>query len=418
MQRRVRHLDSKKDLVGTPGRETARGKRPMRAAVKSEPNRRNEALTRHSSMVGKRLAWVEDGELVTTGHNDGVFLDLFAGCGGLSLGAEGAGLKAHAAVESDGKAAATYRLNFPHANVVKEDIRAVTPSALGVPSNLRAIFAGPPCQPFSASNQRSRGPAHPNNTLYIEALRFVSELRPELVVFENVEGFGLGKARAYHDELCDRLLGLGYSVSSTVYCAADFGVPQSRRRLFVVGTQHKPLLGTPAHRASVTVGEAIEDLPKLSVGADEDVLPYPQFAGNLSDYAQELRGQSTSCSGHLVTRNAPHIVDRYQHIPPGGNWKNIPDTKLETYADARRCHTGIYHRLRSDRTAKVIGNFRKNMLVHPWDNRGLSVREAARLQSFPDSFSFSGSIGKQQQQVGNAVPPLLAAAITNFALAR
>ena len=105
------------------------------------------------------------------------------------------------------------------------------------------------------------------------------------------------------------------------------------------------------------------------------------------------------------------ILERYKYIPQGGNWENIPNRLMKNYADKSRCHTGIYRRLKEDEPSVVIGNYRKNMLIHPTEDRGLSVREAARLQSFPDWFKFKGTIGSQQQQVGNAVPPLLAKAV-------
>ena len=105
------------------------------------------------------------------------------------------------------------------------------------------------------------------------------------------------------------------------------------------------------------------------------------------------------------------MIERYNHITKGGHWEDIPDRLMKTYADKTKCHTGIYHRLDEKKPSIVIGNFRKNMLIHPRQDRGLSVREAARLQSFPDQYEFKGSIGFQQQQVGNAVPPLLAKAV-------
>jgi DNA (cytosine-5)-methyltransferase 1 len=120
--------------------------------------------------------------------------------------------------------------------------------------------------------------------------------------------------------------------------------------------------------------------------------------------------------GNLVTRSSGIIIRRYRHIGAGKNWEAIPPDLMDNYEDASRCHTGIYHRLEWDEPAKVIGNFRKNMLIHPQQHRGLSVREAARLQSFPDNYEFLGSIGYQQQQVADAVPPLLAEAVARCIL--
>jgi DNA (cytosine-5)-methyltransferase 1 len=122
---------------------------------------------------------------------------------------------------------------------------------------------------------------------------------------------------------------------------------------------------------------------------------------------------STKVQGNFVTNSATKIIERYKHIRVGQNWEAIPDRLMDNYEDSSRCHTGIYHRLEWDRPAKVIGNFRKNMLIHPREHRGLSIREAARLQSFPDNYEFVGSVGFQQQQVADAVPPLLAQAVAS-----
>ena len=147
----------------------------------------------------------------------------------------------------------------------------------------------------------------------------------------------------------------------------------------------------------------------LKNGSNQDILTYKTEAK--SEYAKALRCGKKTCSGNLVTRNADSIVKRYEYIPQGGNWQNIPDELMDNYADKSRCHTGIYRSLSENEQSITVGNYRKSMLVHPWENRGLSVREAARLQSFPDSYIFCGSIGFQQQQVGNAVPPYLARAV-------
>lgn len=155
------------------------------------------------------------------------------------------------------------------------------------------------------------------------------------------------------------------------------------------------------------------DLPRLTSGAAIDELPYGSDEP-LSDYQAAMRCQANCIvSGNLVTQNSPLIIQRYRHIKPGQNWEAIPAKLMKNYADCSRCHTGIYYRLKWKRPSKVIGNFRKNMLIHPSQHRGLSVREAARLQSFPDDYVFIGSIGFQQQQVADAVPPLLAQAVAD-----
>ena len=131
-----------------------------------------------------------------------------------------------------------------------------------------------------------------------------------------------------------------------------------------------------------------------------------------SGFAQSMRSaESESVGGNVVSRNTQQVLARYQHIRPGGNWRSIPRSMMANYSQLERCHTGIYYRLSWNEPSKVIGNFRKNMLIHPSQQRGLSVREAARLQSFPDSHVFSGPLNTRQQQVGDAVPPLLARAV-------
>jgi len=194
-------------------------------------------------------------------------------------------------------------------------------------------------------------------------------------------------------------------------CASEFGVPQIRSRFFVVASRQKVKHILPKRKVKkpVTVRQALSDLPDLSNGANTDFLVYPRTPR--FKYAKSMRNGEDGSTNHLVTMNAPHIIERYEHIPQGGNWEDIPQKLMKNYKDRSRCHTGIYRRLREDRPSVVIGNYRKNMLVHPTQNRGLSVREAARLQSFPDWYEFKGSIGFQQQQVANAVPPLLAKAV-------
>jgi DNA (cytosine-5)-methyltransferase 1 len=236
---------------------------------------------------------------------------------------------------------------------------------------------------------------------------------PDWVVFENVKGITETAGGFFMDAVLKSLESAGYTVSHWVLNAADFGVPQKRWRLFIVASLHGHSVSQPKPTVSkpVTVQDAIGDLPILRNGAKISSLPYRKTA--TSAYASLMRGKLTACSNHIVTASNPTVLERYRHIPDGGNWENIPKRLMKNYTDRERCHTGIYRRLCPNEPSIVIGNFRKNMLIHPSQNRGLSVREAARLQSFPDHFSFTGSIGFQQQQVGNAVPPLLAEAVFN-----
>lgn len=340
-----------------------------------------------------------------------VGVDLFAGAGGMSLGAQMAGIDVVLAVEMDKHAAATYACNHPETQLIIDSISNVHRIDVARQGKVAVLFGGPPCQGFSTSNQRTRGKANPANWLFKEFIRAVRLWGPDWVVFENVRGIVETEGGLFRDTILREIEEAGYKCSCGVLCASDFGVPQARSRFFLVGSRHGVIINMPGPTANrpVTVRQAIADLPSLPNGADVDYLPYSRAAE--SDYAKLMRNGHAGCNGHLVTNSAPKIIDRYRHIPQGGNWENIPEDLMANYADRTRCHTGIYRRLHEDRPSVVLGNYRKNMLVHPLEDRGLSVREAARLQSFPDWYEFRGSIGFQQQQVGNAVPPQLAKAV-------
>lgn len=346
-------------------------------------------------------------------------IDLFSGAGGLSVGAKKAGLRIHCAVESDKYAADTYAKNHKGVHLIVNDIGKVKEQDLLLPpvrSGL-VLFGGPPCQGFSTSNQQTRGSLNVNSNLFRHYLRLVSKVRPDWVLFENVKGLLETENGYFLEQVVVGFEKLGMTTSSFVLNSADFGVPQKRNRLFIVASKHGIKLSPPkpTHRKHVSVAAAIGDLPELANGDSPDVADYSRAATN--SYAKSRRGNLRSCANNLVTKNAEYVIKRYSYIPQGGNWQDIPKRLMKNYADRNRCHTGIYHRLRADEPSVVIGNFRKNMLVHPWKDRGLSVREAARLQSFDDDFVFTGSIGFQQQQVANAVPPLLACAVFKEILA-
>lgn len=337
-------------------------------------------------------------------------LDLFSGAGGLSLGAISAGISVPIAIENDIKAARTFKRNHPESKVITEDIRSIDPISLKI-ENPFIIFGGPPCQGFSVSNRQTRTTENSNNGLFKEFLRFVDKLQPEWFLFENVEGivnFNKGETLKY---ILSQFKLIGYKTNHAVLYASDYGVPQHRNRFFIVGNRKNidfefpPPLGT-----KITVGDAIGDLPLLENGANIDKLIYRKDV-QTSEYAQTMRIKSKFATQNIVSRNMDYVLKRYEHIKQGQNWRAIPDDLMTNYANKNNCHSGIYKRLKWDEPSVVISNYRKNMLIHPLQDRGLSVREAARIQSFPDNFIFEGTVHYIQQQIGNAVPPLLAEAI-------
>ena len=341
-------------------------------------------------------------------------VDLFAGVGGMSTGATQAGIDVKFAVECDKYAASAYRNNHPHCEIFVDDIRRLPSRKIKqIPhgSDGTVVFGGPPCQGFSYSNTRTRGTHNKNNWLFEEFARVVDLWQPDFVVFENVRGVTDTAKGLILNAIIDRFDKLGYTLSYGILNALDFGVPQKRSRFFLIGSLTNRKVELPRWEVSTptTVKDAIADLPKLVNGANKSWLSYGDVPP--STYARKLRKELDGCSSHFVTNNGDEVIRRYRFVPPGGNWENIPSKMMKNYKDRHRCHTGIYYRLRYDRPSIVIGNYRKNMLIHPSEDRGLSVREAARIQSFPDSYEFAGSIGFQQQQVGNAVPPQLAEAV-------
>jgi DNA-cytosine methyltransferase len=305
------------------------------------------------------------------------------------------------------------------------------------------VIGGPPCQGFSSANRNSWDPANPNNRLVDTFLRYVRALAPSAVVLENVQGIlwtpkaGVQARTSTAHHIMRSLRRAGYDVSARLLDAAWYGVPQRRTRFFLValnrrlgitpgdlgewGPFPRPTHG-PGLLPYVTVRQAIGDLPSIGNGHLEATLSYrePHYSElQRSPYLQAMRSHAACgvVTDHITSKQAEYVVDRYERIPPGGNWENIADL-LTNYSDVRRTHSNIYRRLSWDEPAITIGHYRKAMIVHPEQDRGLSLREASRLQSIPDWFRFSGSpVGRvgglmhKQQQLANAVSPLVAKAI-------
>lgn len=341
-------------------------------------------------------------------------IDIFSGAGGMSIGSIMAGINPVLAVEFDIHAANTYKANHPNTIVLQQDIKTVNPLEY-TDKNPFILFGGPPCQGFSVANTKTRNIDNPNNWMFKEYLRFVHDLEPEWFLFENVLGFKSFNKGKFAIEVEEELKLAGYETNSTVLNASDFGVPQDRKRFFIVG--HKKEKGgikfdftALKKQKHVSVGDALADLPVLNNGDKLNECNYKHEA--LHPYTKIMRRKSKTAIQNLVTKSRPHIVDRYRVIKQGENWEAAKRKGLlKTYTSTKHTHSGIYKRLEANKPAVTIANYRKSMLIHPYEDRGLSLREAARLQSFPDNFKFEGTLSFQQQQVGNAVPPLLAKAI-------
>ena len=348
-------------------------------------------------------------------------IDLFCGAGGLSEGFRQAGFSVLAGNDIDSHAARTFAASHPHAELLTgpiEDISArdfLASSGLAK-GELHCLIGGPPCQAFSVYNHR-RGMHDERSGLFYEYLRIVDGLMPEWVVMENVTGITSVAGGRAVEEILSGLAERGYRVEAQILRAEEYGVPQERRRIFFLANRlglpiswPEPTHG-PGLLPFVTVWDAIGDLPPLENGQDPGgPLPYPLLP--LTSYQAMLRGNSMEVNNHAAPRLAPINLRRMKHIPEGGSWRDIPFDLLPAGMQrARRCdHTKRYGRLRKTGMSSTIltkCDLHWGAFIHPEQDRVLTVREAARLQSFPDRFAFAGPRTEQYVQVGNAVPPLL-----------
>ena len=360
-------------------------------------------------------------------------IDLFSGAGGLSIGFHQAGFDVIAANDCDQYASATYQLNHPDVRFLQGPIEALTPEQFIGDSGLRrgeldVLVGGPPCQAFSIYNHQ-RGMHDERSGLFREYLRIVDGLLPQFVVIENVTGItSVSEGRAV-DEIADSLSQIGYQVEPKVLKAEEYGVPQERRRIFFLGTRRNTTIQwpTPTHtpvldifsvlnnlKPLVTVSDAIDDLPALNNSEGAECMDYN--SDPTSEYQRQAREGSGVVYNHVAPQLASINLERMAHIPQGGSWRDLPQHLLPAGMRLanRSDHTKRYGRLHPDGQASTIltrCDVHWGAYIHPHQNRAITVREAARFQSFPDKFRFLGSRSEQYKQVGNAVPPLLAMAV-------
>lgn len=352
-----------------------------------------------------------------------IAVDLFAGAGGFSLGIEQAGFEVAIAVEYDPVHAAVYSYNFPQTKVLCRDVTNLDVGEIrqAVGGEIDLVFGGPPCQGFSSMGKRN--PKDDRNYLVFAFCRLVKELQPRYFVIENVPGLSQGEHRRILQRLKHELKDAGYKIREPVQVlnAADFGVPQKRKRLFLLGWRYKQkALFYPQleQKERVSVREAIADLPDLDnfpelLNIDEIEL---KIELEVSDYVKYLRDlipdpdnfaypriwNRNLLTSSRRTQHKQESIERFHLTQPG---------QLEPISRLRRLDWNkCSHTLRAG-TGIERGSFTSARPLHPERDRVISVREAARLHSFPDWFRFHSTKWHGFRQVGNAVPPLLARAL-------
>lgn len=328
------------------------------------------------------------------------FIDLFSGCGGLSLGFEQSGFKGELAIDVWEDALTTYVHNRPNAKTYCGDLSAISPDEIQSKFNISdvdVIIGGPPCQGFSIAGKRII--EDKRNELYKAFVNFVRVFKPKAFVMENVPTILTMGDGIIREAILSDFSKLGYNVTYKVLLASDYGVPQNRRRAVFVGIQNGVDFEFPSPSVSqhITSKEALSDLPADSIPNGN---PYPGVPN--SEYQVMIRKGSNGVYNHEITIHTEKTREIISMVPDGGNYKNLPKELWDT----RKVHIA-WTRLNSQKPSFTI-DCGHNHHFHYEYNRVPTVRESARLQSFPDDFIFLGTKGSQLKQVGNAVPPLLA----------
>ena len=337
-------------------------------------------------------------------------LDLFCGAGGISAGFKRQQFKIFAGIDNDEDSVKTFSLNFKSSLGLCCNIKDISESQIKDQFNdVDVIVGGPPCQGFSNANRWSKQDWDQRNELFMEFIKFVKVINPQVVVIENVRGILSKNSSFAKNRILELLKGLGYKVSFSVLNASDFNVPQNRFRAFFVATKIKNKIFNFENLKTgkkYTVKDAISDLYQF-----ENIQKNELFLKETKNpFLNLLRSKSKKIHNHEMVYPAESTQEKIKHVPQGGNWKDIP---VELFSNNRNNrHSSAFKRLSEKDHSVTIdtGNAHSNYF-HPLYNRIPTVREAARIQSFSDNFVFTGSRTSQYRQVGNAVPPLLGSAI-------
>lgn len=341
-------------------------------------------------------------------------LDLFCGAGGFSCGFDQVeGITTEVALDFDSSAINTFQKNFPNAkcvcgNICDEKVKDEI-IRLAKERNVNMIIGGPPCQGFSLKG-KNLGLEDPRNFLFLEYVDIVKRVKPEIFIIENVKNMISSGNGYFIKQIYEKFTNLGYTLNHGILNAYNFGVPQTRERTIIIGTLNPKGMTLPeaGKEPYMSVRDAISDLAYLESGEGSDESQY--INQPLSDYQKRLRDDMKILHNHKATNHSDVAIEKLKLIPPEGDKTSMP---AELYGNQKFMTT--WSRLVWDKPSPTIdtrfdtpSNGRNS---HPYLNRSITPREAARLQSFPDSFIFYGNKTSICKQIGNAVPPLLAKAI-------
>ena len=344
-------------------------------------------------------------------------IDLFAGVGGMSLGFEMAGFDVVLANEYDKDIATAYTKNHSSTKMINEDITKLDLQSVfeQYKGNIDVIIGGPPCQGFSQKGKRKT--IHDErNFLFKYYVKVVDLVKPQYFVMENVPNLLTAEKGYFKREIEELFSKMGYILDAGVLNAADYGVPQNRRRAVIIGKKTNEervnLLPKPVNK-KVSVWDAISDLAYLNSGEGDEIQDY-KFEAR-SEYQKKMRMNSNKLLNHKATNHSKLALERLALVPPEQGKECLPEEHL-----TKSIYSGTWCRMQKDDVSVTITTRfdtpSSGRFTHPYLNRAITVREAARIQSFPDTFEFVGPKVSQMKQVGNAVPPLLANKIADSIL--
>lgn len=359
-------------------------------------------------------------------------IDYFSGPGGLSEGFREAGYDVILGTDYDENSAETFKTNHPNSEYIKEDISNLDPQKVldkVKVQEIDVIIGGPPCQGFSIAGERKEDDER--NHLFKDFARHIERIKPRFFVMENVKGLlsmDTAEGKPVIEAIQEKFNEIGYKTNYKVLRASDYGAPQHRERVFIIGALNDVRLTFPAPthgdgkgqktldklntdlKPHLTVKDALSDLPRLKPG--EEAKKYTKEPQNsFQERMREEMEEDDELKNHDAVNHRDHIVERFKHIPQGGDMTDAPEEH-----QPNKVYSSRNRRLDEQKPSHTVTSHVLDELLHPWDNRSVTVREAARLQCFPDHYEFKGKRNvfhgadetSQYEQVGNAVPVILA----------